>query len=200
MNARTTEPTGEPPSGGSRIRRWLIYIGIGFLVLWLLGVFLGELDSQLPMTPEEEADATQVAAWGTATANIRGTNVARQASLSSADETATAVAAATAYPTIVARAAATIQAISAATASAQLETNRDALAEAYMQSQTCADVLLEYRTRMRTYTMEGVLTVEEAHDMTLLQLASSFGAGTSIPIHIRDINARITQCEANQEG
>ena len=200
MNARTTEPTGEPPSGRSRIRRWLIYIGIGVLVLWLLGVFLGELDSQLPMTPEEEAEATQVAVWRTATANIRGTNVARQASLSSADETATAVAAATVYPTIVARAAATIQAISAATASAQLETNRDALARAYMESQSCDDVLLEYRTRINSYTTGNVLTFEEARDRTLLELASSFGTGTSIPIHIRDINARITQCEADREG
>lgn len=200
MNTPTTEPAGEPPSGRSRIRRWLIYIGIGFLVLWLLGVFLGELNSQLPMTPEEEAEATQVAAWGTANANIRGTNVARQASLSSADETATAVVAATAYPTIVARAAATIQAISAATASAQLETNRDALARAYMDSQACEDVLLEYRTRINSYTAGNVLTVEEAHDLTLLELASSFGTGTNIPIHIRDISARITQCEANQEG
>lgn len=120
--------------------------------------------------------------------------------LTSSEATATAAAAATAYPTVVARAITTIQAISAATAAAQFDTNRDALAGAYMESQPCEDVLLEYRTRINSYTTGDILTFEEARDRTLLELASSFGTGTSIPIHIRDINARIVECQEESGG
>ena len=194
------KPTEEPPVPRSRVRQRLIYIGIGILGLWLLVYLLANLSPEPTLTPDEEAQATQESGWATATSNMRATNAAQRASLTSADETATAVADATAHPTVVARAVATLQAMSAATAAAQLEMNRDALARAYMESQSCEDILLEYRTRINSYTTGNTLSTEEAHDLTLLQLASSFGTGTSIPIQIRDISTRVIQCQANQEG
>ena len=69
-----------------------------------------------------------------------------------------------------------------------------------MESQSCEDVMLEYRTRINSYTTENVLSFEEARNLTLFQLASSFGAGTNIPIHVRDVNARIIECQAEAGG